>query len=82
MFIIYDFIIFFHPILIHSIYLLLGICKYISLYLLYANIEKECVIIGANDRIEIWSKENWDTFNAEYGEELESIAEHLFNGGD
>lgn len=49
---------------------------------LYANIEKECVIIGANDRIEIWSKENWDTFNAEYGEELESIAEHLFNGGD
>ena len=47
---------------------------------IYAGLEKECVIIGANDRIEIWSKENWDKFNEEYGDTLESVAENLFNG--
>ena len=26
----------------------------------YADLTKECVIIGVNDRIEIWSKENFD----------------------
>ena len=46
----------------------------------YADLEKECVIIGANDRIEIWSKENWDKFNEEYSASLESVAENLFNG--
>lgn len=47
---------------------------------LYADITKECVIIGANDRIEVWSKDNWDKFNFEYSEMLEDVAEHLFNG--
>lgn len=47
--------------------------------LVHAGIDKECVIIGANDRIEIWSKEAWDKFNLEYSETLEDIAEHLFN---
>jgi len=46
---------------------------------IHAGITKECVIIGANDRIEIWSKENWNKFNEEYSETLESVAEHLFN---
>ena len=26
----------------------------------YASLTKECVVIGLNDRIEIWSKENFD----------------------
>lgn len=46
----------------------------------YASLTKECVIIGANDRLEIWSKSEWDKFNTEYSEALESVAEHLFNG--
>ncbi len=50
-----------------------------SQQLLHAGIEKECVIIGANNRIEIWSKENWDKFNEEYSDVLEEVAEHLFN---
>lgn len=50
-----------------------------SQQLIHAGIDKECVIIGANDRIEIWSKENWNNFNEEYSETLEDIAEHLFN---
>ncbi len=47
---------------------------------LYANLNKECVIIGACDRIEIWSKENWEEFNLEYSDALADVAEHLFNG--
>lgn len=46
----------------------------------YASLTKECVIIGANDRLEIWSKSEWNKFNTEYSETLESVAEHLFNG--
>lgn len=49
---------------------------------MYASLDKECVIIGANDRLEIWSKENWDNFNLEYSETLEEVSEHLFNDGD
>jgi len=45
----------------------------------YADIQKECVIIGANDRLEIWSKESWESFNLEYSDTLETVAEHLFN---
>ena len=48
----------------------------------YAELTKECVIIGVNDRLEIWSKENWDKFNDEYSEALENVAEHLFSGED
>ncbi len=46
----------------------------------YAGLTKECVIIGVNDRLEVWSKENWDKFNLEFSDTLESIAENLFNG--
>jgi MraZ protein len=45
----------------------------------YADISKECVIIGANDRLEIWGKANWDNFFKENSEKLEDIAENLFN---
>ena len=31
----------------------------------YAAIAKEAVVIGSGDRIEIWSQENWDRYNAE-----------------
>lgn len=44
----------------------------------YADLTKECVIIGVNDRIEIWSKENFDKFLNESMENVTEIAEHLF----
>lgn len=46
----------------------------------YANLEKECVIVGVNDRIEIWSKEQWENFFNENSENLSDIAENLFTG--
>lgn len=44
----------------------------------YADITKECVIIGANDRIEIWSQKGWDNFMDVNSDKLEDIAENLF----
>ena len=45
----------------------------------YANIKKECIIIGVGNRIEIWSKDNWEKFFNESSEELSDIAENLFD---
>ena len=45
----------------------------------YASLSRECVIIGVNDRIEIWSKEMWDGFIAENSENFSDIADHLFS---
>lgn len=44
----------------------------------YATLLKECVIIGVNDRVEIWSKDNWNTFMNKSKEELADLADHLF----
>lgn len=46
----------------------------------YASLNKECVVIGTLDKIEVWSKENWDKFNLENKDQFELIAEHLFDG--
>lgn len=44
----------------------------------YANIKKECVIIGVNDRLEIWSENGYNSFMNDNALELENISEHLF----
>ena len=46
----------------------------------FANLEKDCVIIGVNDRLEIWSKSNWESFFNENSDKLSDIAEDLFTG--
>jgi len=46
----------------------------------YADLTKECVVIGVNDRIEVWSKENFDNFLNENIDNISDIAEHLFEG--
>ncbi len=43
----------------------------------YADIQKDVVIIGVGERLEIWSKENWDTFYSENAADLSDIAERL-----
>lgn len=45
----------------------------------YASIEKECVVIGVNDRLEIWSKEKFDNFFNENIDNYSDVAENLFN---
>ena len=44
----------------------------------YANINKECVIIGVCERLEIWSKEEFEKYMKENEESLEEITEDLF----
>lgn len=44
----------------------------------YASLNRECVIIGVNDRLEIWSQELWDGFISENEEKFADIADHLF----
>lgn len=48
----------------------------------YADIIKNIVIIGANDRLEIWSEENWNNFFNSNEDRLADIAEHLFESID
>lgn len=47
----------------------------------YAALDKECVVIGVGDRLEIWAKENWDNFYNSAKENMSDIAENLFDGG-
>lgn len=48
----------------------------------FASLKKECVIIGVNDRLEIWSKENWEQFMDQNQEFYTDIADKLFSGKD
>ena len=41
------------------------------------NIVKECVVIGANDHIEIWDKATWDSYYLDASGSFEEVAENL-----
>ncbi|MGM0410674.1 MAG: division/cell wall cluster transcriptional repressor MraZ [Bacillota bacterium] len=43
----------------------------------YASLEKEIVIIGLANRIELWASENWDGYLAEAEDSYEEIAEQM-----
>lgn len=47
----------------------------------YANIQKECVIIGVNERLEIWSLEEFESYMIENEKFLDEISENLFDMG-
>ena len=41
------------------------------------NIKKECIVLGANDHIEIWDKETWEAYYTEASNSFEEVAENL-----
>lgn len=43
----------------------------------YAKLEKECVIIGVSNRVEIWSKETWSEYYDTSEQSFNEIAEKL-----
>ena len=43
----------------------------------YANLAKECVIIGVSSRIEIWAKDAWTNYFDESEASFNEIAENL-----
>ena len=44
----------------------------------FAKLEKDCIIIGVDEKLEIWSKERWEEFIANNEENLSDIADSLF----
>ena len=45
----------------------------------YAKLEKDCLIIGVDDRLEIWSKEEWEIFININENKLSDLADNLFS---
>jgi len=43
----------------------------------YAKLDKECVILGVSNRIEIWSKQIWEDYFAQSEESFAEIAENM-----
>jgi MraZ protein len=43
----------------------------------YAKLEKECVVLGVSNRIEIWSKQIWEDYFLESEESFAEIAENM-----
>lgn len=43
----------------------------------YATLEKEVIIIGVSNRLELWSKDNWNSYMAMTADSYEEIAETM-----
>jgi MraZ protein len=43
----------------------------------YAKLEKECVVLGVSNRIEIWSKQIWEDYFSQSEESFAEIAENM-----
>lgn len=43
----------------------------------YAELTKECIFIGVSNRVEVWSKELWDTYYRESETSFNEIAEKI-----
>ncbi len=43
----------------------------------YGKLEKECIVIGVSNRVEIWSKETWETYMSQSEESFNEIAEKI-----
>lgn len=46
----------------------------------YARLQRDCVVIGAMDRVEIWDAESWATYSAEHEESFASMSEEVIDG--
>ena len=47
-----------------------------------SGINKDCVIIGVGNRVEVWSAEKWDSFITENEDSFSEIADSLFSETD
>ena len=46
----------------------------------YASLEKECVVIGANTRVEIWDSKAWNAYLADREKNFADVSEEVFPG--
>ena len=47
----------------------------------YAGLNRDCVVIGASTRVEIWDKQSWDEYLAASEDEFADIEEGVLPGG-
>ena len=45
----------------------------------YANLEKECVVLGVSSKIEIWAKDAWDKYFEQSAASFNDIAENMID---
>jgi MraZ protein len=45
----------------------------------YSNLDKECIVIGVSNRIEVWAKDIWEGYMSESEESFAEIAEDLMD---
>jgi MraZ protein len=46
----------------------------------YAELDRDCVVIGIYDRIEIWDPQRWSAYTAEQESAFADIQEEIFPG--
>ncbi|MFM2103470.1 MAG: hypothetical protein RL740_557 [Actinomycetota bacterium] len=46
----------------------------------YASLDKECVVIGANTRVEIWDSKAWKSYLADREKNFADVSEEVFPG--
>jgi len=45
----------------------------------YANVDKECIVLGVSSRIEIWAKSAWETYFDDSEDSFNEIAENMID---
>lgn len=45
----------------------------------YANLDKECIVIGVSNRIELWARDAWTDYVEESEESFAEIAENMMD---
>ncbi|WP_188205717.1 division/cell wall cluster transcriptional repressor MraZ [Alkalibacillus aidingensis] len=45
----------------------------------YADLEKECVVIGVSNRVELWAKDQWEEYVEESEDSFAEIAENMMD---
>ncbi len=48
----------------------------------FANLQKDCIIIGVDEKLEIWSKSEWERFISDNETNLSEIADSLFSSNN
>jgi MraZ protein len=48
-----------------------------STLLSHANVEKECIVLGVSNRIEIWAKDSWTSYFDESEDSFNDLAENM-----
>ncbi|WP_396230780.1 division/cell wall cluster transcriptional repressor MraZ, partial [Frankia sp. EI5c] len=46
----------------------------------YAGLSRECVVNGANTRVEIWDSQRWETYLADQEETFAELSEEVLPG--